>query len=91
MGVFEFSILFHCSICLTFANTTLPSYGSFVVSLKIIVCMDNMSPGTLFFCRIVLATLVPLSFHENFRITLWIAEVVWGCDELIVKPRELTF
>ena len=40
---------------------------------EVIFEIENMNPTTLFFFKIVSATLCPLSFHMNFRIILSIS------------------
>lgn len=40
---------------------------------EVIFEIGNMNPTTLFFFKIVSATLCPLSFHMNFRIILSIS------------------
>lgn len=74
------------------SNTVL-DYGNFIVCLKAIVWMDSVSSLTLFFCKIVLTTLVLLPFHVNFRIALSISQKTcwaydWNCVESVDKTEK---
>lgn len=85
------SVLFHRSMGLSFANTTL-NYSSFISHLEIRHC-ESSSFVFVFFFKPVSTILVPLLYHINFRVSLTTSNKIflnfgWGHMESIHQFAE---